>query len=106
MCQNHAGWFLMTHGARASADLVLNKQFSGLTMQIINSLDPDDATYHETWLTLAQVMVSWQMVPNHHLNQCCMTNTLRPRQNGPISQTTFSNAFSRMKVFKFLLKFH
>ena len=33
-------------------------------------------------------------------------NTLRPRQMDAISQTTFSNAFSWMKMFKFQLKFH
>ena len=33
-------------------------------------------------------------------------NTLRPRQMDAISQTTFSNAFSWMKMLKFWLKFH
>ena len=33
-------------------------------------------------------------------------NTLRPRQMDAISQTTFSNAFSWMKMFEFRLKFH
>ena len=32
--------------------------------------------------------------------------TLRPRQMDAISQTTFSNAFSWMKMFEFQLKFH
>ena len=32
--------------------------------------------------------------------------TLRPRQMDAISQTTFSNAFSWMKMFEFRLKFH
>ena len=35
-----------------------------------------------------------------------MVNTLRPRQMDAISQTTFSNAFSWMKMFEFRLKFH
>ena len=40
-----------------------------------------------------------------------MTNTysyniLRPRQNCRISQTTFSNAFSWMKMYEFRLRFH
>ena len=33
-------------------------------------------------------------------------NTLRPRQMDAISQTTFSNAFSWMKMFEFRLKAH
>ena len=33
-------------------------------------------------------------------------NTLRPRQNSAISQTTFSSAFSWMKILEFRLKFH
>ena len=33
-------------------------------------------------------------------------NTLRPRQMDAISQTTFWNAFSWMKMFEFRLKFH
>ena len=33
-------------------------------------------------------------------------NTLGPRQMDAISQTTFSNGFSWMKVFEFRLKFH
>ena len=33
-------------------------------------------------------------------------NTLRSRQMDAISQTTFSNAFSWMKMFEFRLKFH
>ena len=33
-------------------------------------------------------------------------NPLRPRQNGHHSQTTFSNAFSWMKIYEFLLTFH
>ena len=33
-------------------------------------------------------------------------NTLRPRQMDAISQTTYSSAFSWMKMFEFRLKFH
>ena len=35
-----------------------------------------------------------------------MINSLRPRQMDAISQTTFSNAFSRMKMNEFHLGFH
>ena len=43
----------------------------------------------------------------HHVKpqpQCF--NSLRPRQMDAISQTTFSSAFSWMKMFEFQLKFH
>ena len=33
-------------------------------------------------------------------------NTLRPRQMAAIFQTTFSNAFSWMKIYQFRLRFH
>ena len=33
-------------------------------------------------------------------------NTLRPRKMADISQTTFSNVFSTMKMFEFWFKFH
>ena len=36
----------------------------------------------------------------------CPFNTLRPRQMDAIWQTIFSSAFSWMKMFEFLLKFH
>ena len=45
------------------------------------------------------------------LTQVCkmfllLINTLRPRQMDAISQTTFSNAFSWMKMHEFRLRFH
>ena len=36
----------------------------------------------------------------------CSFNTLRPRQNGHLFQTAFSNAFSWMKMSEFRLKYH
>ena len=43
-------------------------------------------------------------VATSSLRQCF--NTLRPRQMDAISQKTFSNAFSSMKMFEFRLHFH
>ena len=40
------------------------------------------------------------------LGGCDVFNTLRLRQMDAIWQTTFSSAFSWMKMFEFLLKFH
>ena len=37
---------------------------------------------------------------------CVILNTFRPRQMATIFQTTFSNAFSWMKMYEFWLKFH
>ena len=45
---------------------------------------------------------SWQWATVVGLN----INILRPRQMDAISQTTFSSAFSQMKMFEFRLKFH
>ena len=41
-----------------------------------------------------------------HLNDKCHINALRPRKVAVIFQTTFSNAFSSMKMYEFWLKFH
>ena len=41
-----------------------------------------------------------------HSTRNSSLNTLRPRQMDAISQTTFSNAFSWMKMYEFRLKFH
>ena len=43
---------------------------------------------------------------NKQLQECSLINTLRQRQNGRHLQTTFSNAFSWMKIFEFRLRFH
>ena len=37
---------------------------------------------------------------------CALINTLRPRQMAAIFQTTFSNAFSWMKIYGFRWRFH
>ena len=76
--------------------------------------------------TLVQVMACWQTVPSHYRNQCghgevlsatpqiplsqdmCMnilTHWGRDKMDA-ISQTTFSSAFSWMKMFEFRLNFH
>ena len=47
----------------------------------------------------------WSLIQQVHL-LLRRINSLRPRQMNAISQTTFSNAFSWMKIFEFLLKFH
>ena len=38
--------------------------------------------------------------------QCLTINTFRPRKMDAIFQTAFSNAFSSMKMYEFLVKFH
>ena len=67
---------------------------------------------------MLSVMQSWQGCEkgtkgkDHNMNtestHCSnpLVNTLRPRKMYAISQTTFSNAFSWMKMFEFRLKFH
>ena len=47
-----------------------------------------------------------KQAPGQEQTTCWLFNTLRPRQMDAISQTTFSNAFSWMKMFEFVLKFH
>ena len=45
--------------------------------------------------------------PEHMLARALSQfNSLRPRQNGRHFQTTFSNAFSWMKMYQFRLRFH
>ena len=50
------------------------------------------------------VAISWDVLRMRLHNT--VVNSLRPRQMDAISQTTFSNAFSWMKMFEFRLKFH
>ena len=54
-------------------------------------------------------MLGLQQMFIYTMYQCSASvplNTLRPRQLGTISQTTFSNAFSWMKMFELRLRFH
>ena len=53
------------------------------------------------------VMIRWLLLSTEHrVVPVVAINLLRPRQMDAISQTTFSNAFSWMKMFEFRLKFH
>ena len=49
------------------------------------------------------IFVWWKGLVHRCVTRLKLVNTLRPRQ---MSQTTFSNAFSWMKMFEFRLKFH
>ena len=53
-------------------------------------------------ITLPMAGVGWCRYNDSRLH----VNSLRPRQMNAISQTTFSNAFSWIKMFEFRLKFH
>ena len=69
--------------------------------QCVNSVDPRLASFH--WLPPVD--------QGHHftdwpVNQTPEINMWMPRQMDAISQTTFSNAFSWMKIYEFPLKFH
>ena len=65
---------------------------------------------------LVQVMPWCQMAPSHYLNQCWLTITETVRnmpewhwgcdEMNNISQRTFSNIFSSVKLFEFWLTFH
>ena len=50
--------------------------------------------------------ICWVLRFSKLSKDCSPVNTLRPRQMDAISQTTFSNAFSWMKMFEFRLKIH
>ena len=62
---------------------------------------------HRFHLRVPDLQISCSDLPSKIL--CCRTvvpvNSLRPRKMDAISQTTFSNAFSWMKMFEFRLKF-
>ena len=62
-----------------------------------------------------QVQVQAKLLTELGKHQACLLikynllncfNTLRPRTMDAIFQTTFSNVFSSMKMYEFLLKFH
>ena len=53
--------------------------------------------------------ITWKVLMYHCVTSyvsISVINTLRPRQLDAISQTTYSNAFSWMKMFEYRLKFH
>ena len=58
--------------------------------------------------SLTKITRKVKSIKHNHLSNslsAIMFNTLRPRQMDAISQTTFSNAFSWMKMFEFRLTF-
>ena len=61
-------------------------------------------TYFRRTLTTWGLAQDKQKEQQHHAMHSL--NTLRPRQMDAISKTTFSNAFSWMKMFEYRLKFH
>ena len=77
-----------------------------LTYNMVNSLGLDDIIWHHRiYSTLLQAMACCLTALSHYLHKTNV-NTLRPRQNGCHWQTTFSNAFSWMKIYEFRLRFH
>ena len=70
---------------------------------------PSHHSFDSLWPSYA---IWWQRIGQHWFTQWLVVwlhhaiNTLRPRKMTDISQTTFSNVFSWMKMFEFLFKFH
>ena len=65
---------------------------------------------HQSFLVKSFGQTSWQ-TNRHKCNGKAVSpvpslNTLTPRPNGAIFQTTHSNPFSWIKIFEFRLKFH
>ena len=58
------------------------------------------------WIKIYTFEYGWWMWQFWSCISLMCINTLRLRQMDAISQTTFSNAFSLMKMFEFQLKFH
>ena len=79
-----------------------------------------DDRWSSTNAECCRMLFIWSLCPNWQFSDAFISeyltaamtnwayafNTLRPRQIDAISQTTFSNAFSWMKMFEFRLKFH
>ena len=51
-------------------------------------------------------ILPYLIIANLKQERMCLFYTLRPRQNGCIFQTTISNAFSLLRMYKFPLIFH
>ena len=64
---------------------------------------PGDASSQDI-ITVAMVLI--YISQEYFSTSTRRVNSLRPRQMDAIFQTTFSNAFSSMKMYEFLLKFH
>ena len=65
----------------------------------------DTLIIHVQFISMAMQVCSISTADVLKPPQSCI-NTLRPREMAAISQTTLSNPFSWMKIFKFRLKFH
>ena len=84
--------------------VLFEEMLLGKPLKAITRGPPDMTTSYKT---TGEVHTITHALRHHEPTQdYCPFNTLRPRQMDAISQTTFSNAFSWMKMFEFRLKFY
>ena len=89
-CKGYANWYPVT-----CVGWMINCELqSSLSLKWLNS---------EYW---GKAMIALKVDSYRVTNIRGLFNTLTPKQMDAISQTTFSNAFSWMKMFEFRLKFH
>ena len=60
----------------------------------------------ETSINKMCLKITYLKLLQHWVAMCETINTWRQRQNGTISQRTFSNAFSWIKIYKFHFRLH
>ena len=108
-------------------DFIINieSQVRGFVVLFCESNEITQCVFHFIFVTLKSTYLRRnEAMPSYKWNICTIlrlardimfpllvtrfafNNTLRPRQMDAISQTTFSNAFSWLKMFEFRLKFH
>ena len=73
---------------------------------IVNIIVADDLAMPGARVSATMVLTKFSQNDLSSAPKVLTINKLRPRQMDAISQTTFSNAFSWMKMFEFRLKFH
>ena len=71
----------------------------------LHSPAPIDPVHVPTLYDPEDCLETRSISPLPHVDTILSINTLRPRQNS-MSQTTYSNVFSSMKMFGFRFKFH
>ena len=111
---------------RGIYSLKISQHIKASVIRVINELDifgtkllsESTMTYFQLELASGTIWSKYELLHSGAINLkmlptkcqgwpfCSGLNTLRPRRNGRHLQSTFSNVFSRMKMYEFRLKCH
>ena len=102
-------WIVMEKNFKQTAGLLVFSSTSVVKLTCLHSSSNAWFPLNKWRVPLGNFFPRWQdplIKPSTSWRWVSELNTLRPRQMDAISQTTFPNALSWMKMFEFRLKFH